>query len=94
VTNLVCLLSGIFQSRSVQMNLRMRKVSIAAMELSLVSLMGRSLSNETVSAHALTPVQLLSVASFLQSVRMGRHSFQPAIVAAEPYSNQVPTKIQ
>jgi len=48
VTNLVWLMFGIFQSRSVQLNLLVRKLPIRAKKLSLVTRMGRFLSNEGV----------------------------------------------
>jgi len=48
VTNLVWLMVGIFQSRSVQMNRLVRKLPIQAKKLSLVTRMGRFLSNEAV----------------------------------------------
>ena len=48
VTNLVWLMVGIFQARSVQMNRLVRKLPIQAKKLSLVTRMARFLSNEAV----------------------------------------------
>jgi len=48
VTNLVWLMYGIFQSRSVQLNLLVRKLPIAAKKLSLARRMRRFLGNGAV----------------------------------------------
>lgn len=52
ITNLVWLMFGIFQSRSVQMNLLMRKLPIRAKKPSLATRMGRFLANSAVQVRA------------------------------------------
>src|SRR5215213_10097337 len=74
LTNLIWLMMGIFQARSVQLNLVARKVPIQAKKLSLVKRFGRFLANGAVQVRewyhpfASTLVQAASVAGSIRLI--------------------------
>jgi len=99
LTNMIWLMMGIFQARSVQLNLAARKVPIRAKKLSIVKRFGRFLSNDAVRVRAWyqpIAVALLRAAAVAGQVRLiidaskVSHGHRLLIVSGAAWRRSVP----